>query len=131
MLASLRTPEDLLDHFEAVALGDMEQLRTLEGDDEERLSVDGFSADGFTALGLRSYFGHSQVVGCLLTRRANPNLLSRNALGVATLHSALACQHTGIVRSLLSHGANPNLSCAAGWAQLPYCLEGNHAELAL
>jgi ankyrin repeat protein len=63
-----------------------------------------FSPDGYTALGLASFFGHLQAVNLLLGRR-QVNVASRNEMNVMPLHSAVAGRHLAVAKVLLEHGA--------------------------
>jgi ankyrin repeat protein len=92
-----------LDIFEASAVGDADRLRQLLADDPSR--VNAFTADGFTPLGLASFFGHPEPVRLLLERSADPNLPAHNPTKVAPLHSAVAGGKVEIVRALLDSGA--------------------------
>jgi hypothetical protein len=100
--------------FEVAALGDRNRLAGHHG------ALNEFSPDGFTALGLAAFFGHREVVQDLLRAGADPNVKSRNALGVAPLHSALANQHKEIAADLIRGGAEVNLASAEGLSPLHY-----------
>jgi uncharacterized protein len=96
--------EGELTAFEAAALGDGERLRTAL-DAGPRLAG-AWTADGFTALHLASYFGGSRAaVELLLERGADPRAPARNATRVTPLHSAVAGGQVDIVAALLEHGA--------------------------
>jgi ankyrin repeat protein len=105
-----------LDIFEASAVGDAARLRQLLADDPSR--VNAFAADGFTPLGLASFFGHPEAVRLLLERNADPNLASANAQRVAPLHSAVAGGKVEIVRELLARGADVNARQDLGFTAL-------------
>src|SRR5437764_13886147 len=96
------------DFFEACALGYTPSL----------VSVNAFAADGFTGLGLACFFGHLETARLLLGHGADPNLASRNALGVFPLHSAVAAGVPELVRLLLEHGANPDPEEPSGFTPL-------------
>jgi uncharacterized protein len=66
------------------------------------------SSDGFTPLGLASYFRRTEIAATLLQRGANPNVPSTNAFHVMPLHSAVAANSLEISRLLLEAGANPD-----------------------
>ena len=76
--------------FEASAAGDLQRVTALlrEDPDLEGDRVNSFAHDGFTPLGLASFFGHGGVVKYLLSRGAEANLASRNRMQVMPLHSA-------------------------------------------
>ena len=106
--------------FEASAAGDLQRLRALLGEDPDlqRDSANSFARDGFTPLGLASFFGHGGGVKYLLSRGAEANLASRNRMQVMPLHSAVAGCHAGIARTLLEHGADVNAAQQDGFVPL-------------
>jgi ankyrin repeat protein len=77
-----------------------------------------FAADGFTALGLASFFGHCDTVEALLAAGARVNDHSRNPMRVAPLHSALAGGHGEVTELLLAAGADVNAVQADGYTPL-------------
>ena len=106
--------------FEASAAGDLQRVTALLGEDPdlEGDRVNSFAHDGFTPLGLASFFGHGGVVKYLLSRGAEANLASRNRMQVMPLHSAVAGRHIGIARTLLEHGADVNAAQQEGFVPL-------------
>jgi uncharacterized protein len=95
-----------LDLCEAASTGLISEVkRNLK---KKGVEVDGTSADGFTALGLASYFGHDEIAGILIEVGANVNLQSQNQFNVAPLHSAVASNNLKIAKKLLDHGADVN-----------------------
>lgn len=115
-LEALLAVSPRLDVFEAAAVGRTDVLR-------EKLAADSglevaFAPDGFTALGLASFFGHREAVELLLANGARVNDASRNRMRVAPLHSALAGAHTEIAELLLSAGADVNAVQADGYTPL-------------
>lgn len=112
----IREALDGVDLHEAAAIGEMEGVRkALEADPE---AVGSLSADGFSALGLASFFGREEVVLELLARGADARAASQNAMRVTPLHSACAGSHVGIARALLESGADVNARQAGGVAAL-------------
>jgi uncharacterized protein len=105
-----------LDVFEAAALGRTDVLRA-ELDRNPGLALE-FAEDGFTALGLASFFGHREAVELLLSRGARVNDASRNRMRVAPLHSALAGSDIAIADLLLAAGADVNAVQADGYTPL-------------
>ena len=77
-----------------------------------------YAPDGFTALGLASFFGHREAAELLLAAGARVNDASRNPMRVAPLHSALAGGHAEIVELLLDAGADVNAVQADGYTPL-------------
>jgi ankyrin repeat protein len=104
------------DVFEACALGDTARVAALLAAD--RQLADQYSADGFTPLGLASYFGHRDVALLLLDAGADPKRASRNALRVSPLHSAVSAGHAALAALLIERGADPDLEEANGMTPL-------------
>lgn len=95
-----------LDVFEAAAVGDEQGVtRALEADPALLHAV---SADGFSPLGLAAFFGRAAVAETLLARGADVNGVSRNAMQVRPLHSAVAGGHGALARALVMAGADVN-----------------------
>ena len=110
-----------IDIFEATALGDRHVLAELLKQNPE--SVNEYSADGFTPLGLAAFFGHREIVDDLLKANADPTIASKNPLGVIPLHSALAGGHKEIARALVEAGrpgTQVNTPNREGWFPLHY-----------
>jgi uncharacterized protein len=95
-----------LDIFEAASIGDKEKVTQLLEASPEQLNS--FSPDGFTALGLASFFGQLPIVKLLLEKKANPNVPSNNPYKVTPLHSACAISQYEIIELLIRHGADVN-----------------------
>ena len=104
--------------FEACALGDLASVTRHLAESPKLIGE--FSSDGFTGLGYAAFFGHSQITQFLLQEGAQPNMRSRNALGVMPLHSALAGGHLEIARDLLAGGSDPMAAGGEGWTPLHY-----------
>ena len=109
-----------LNIFDAAAAGDLDRLKTLAAEDTELIGS--FSPDGFTPLGLATFFGRRDVLDFLLSHGADPNAASKNQMRVTPLHSAVAHRQPEIavamVESLLSNGAKVNVSQDGGWTPL-------------
>jgi len=95
-----------LNIFEAAATGQTERVRELTTHDPEL--ANSHSPDGFTPLGLASFFGHAETVNALLAAGAAVNLASRETMKLTPLASALAVQRNDIARTLIDHGADVN-----------------------
>jgi uncharacterized protein len=93
------------DFFEACALGRRERVEGMLRADPALAR--GFSADGFSALGLAIFFGHAEIARLLVAGGADVNAPSRNAFRVAPLHSAVASGDLQLVELLLENGALP------------------------
>lgn len=121
-----------LDLFEASAVGDLERVTALLTEDPD-VTVDlvnAFSHDGFTPLGLASFFGRSDVAEYLLSKGADPNIASENKMRVLPLHSAVAGRHAGIAKTLLEHGADVNAAQQDGFAPLHAAAQNGQLEMA-
>jgi ankyrin repeat protein len=105
-----------LDVFEASAVGDAERLRELLAAEPARSNE--FAADGFTPLGLASFFAHPTVARVLLASGADPSQAAHNGTRVAPLHSAVAGGSVEIVRELLAHGADVHARQEGGFTPL-------------
>ncbi|MDN4166287.1 ankyrin repeat domain-containing protein [Cytophagales bacterium LB-30] len=92
--------------YEAASIGALEIVENQLISTPELL--DTFAPDGFTALGLASFFGQTAVVKYLLGLGANPSLAANNAFQVAPLHSACASSHHEIAALLIAAGAGVN-----------------------
>lgn len=101
-----------LDIFEATCIGSTEKVNDLINSHPEL--IHSFSIDGFTALGLASFFGQLPIVKLLLSKGANPNIASNNVLKVAPIHSACAISHFDITELLIKYGADVNAKQTQG-----------------
>lgn len=117
-----------LDVFEATLLGRCELVRTLVSKDKS--SLDAFSGDGFTPLHYAAYFGQSEAASALVEAGASPAHLSRNAMKVSALHSALAAGHLDIARLLIANGADVTQASGDGWTPLHYAADLGDAQIA-
>lgn len=115
--------------FEAAAWGDEHACVNLLIDHPEL--ADEVSPDGFTPLGLAAYFGHAGVVQVLLDSGADIDARSRNNLGVAALHSALAGGFIDVATLLVERGADVSAQTAEGWTPLHYCADIGDQEFAM
>ena len=88
--------------FEAAAVGKIDSVAHHLSADAN--SINNYSEDGFTALGLAAYFGQEEVTRYLLLKGADPNLPSNNGFGVYPIHSAVAANHEMVVKMLFRRG---------------------------
>lgn len=101
---------------EACAVGKLTRVQEILKD-VPRL-IDSHAPDGFTPLGLASYFGHADTARWLIDHGANVNLAANNAMQVAPLHAAASGGHVEIVRMLAEAGADVNARQQAGYVPL-------------
>lgn len=123
----LKRHKQNLDIFEAASIGDSETIRQLLDKTPDLLNS--FSADGFTALGLASFFGHFTLVKQLLDKGANPNIASNNQFKVAPIHSACAISAIDIAELLIKHGANVNAKQTQGVTPLHSAAHNGQTKL--
>jgi ankyrin repeat protein len=124
LAAMLREAGPPVDHHEAAAIGDTDQVRaTLERNPG---LVDSFSAEGFTALALASHFGHRDTMVLLLDRGTGVNIVSRHPIGATPLIAALFGRRVEAARLLIERGADVSAKRGgkswprAGWTPLHY-----------
>ncbi|MGV8878313.1 MAG: ankyrin repeat domain-containing protein [Sphingobacteriaceae bacterium] len=92
-------------------------------------SVNVFSEDGFTPLGLACYFGHFEVTRYLILKGADVNLPSQNGFNVHPIHSATAGNFTDITRVLIESGAKINVVQQSGATPLHAAAQNGNIEL--
>jgi ankyrin repeat protein len=117
--AALLSREPELDIFEAATVGDTKRVTALV--DADRSLANAVAHDGYSPLGLASFFKRRDVVMALLERGAKPSVPSRDQ-GFTPLHSAAATDVGGadrdLIRALLAAGADPNLRSREGGTPL-------------
>lgn len=117
--AALLSRGPQLDVFEAATAGDAKRVAALV--DSDATLANAIARDGYSPLGLASFFKRVDAVKSLLQRGAKPSLPSRDQ-GFTPLHSAIAtdagpAEHE-IVRLLLEAGADPNAKSLEGGTPL-------------
>ncbi len=129
--AALLSRATALDVFEAATAGDARRVTVLV--DADRSLADAVAHDGYSPLGLASFFKRRDVVKALLERGAKPNVPSRDQ-GFTPLHSAVAtdagASERDIVRLLLQAGADPNLKSREGGTLLHSAAFTGNLEIA-
>jgi len=118
---------DNLTLFEACAVGKFDAATLLIFQNPE--TVNEFSEDGFTPLGLACYFGHEDLARFLVLKGADVNLASKNGFNVFPIHSAVAANNINITKMLLDAGAYPNVCQKAGLAPLHTAAQLGNIEL--
>lgn len=122
--AEIANRRTYLSVFEAAAIGATDRLEELLNIDP--LLVTAFAHDGFTALHLACFFGHSASVRALIASGADAEAVSRNAMLVRPIHSAASSDSIDIVAHLLQSGADPDARQAMGFTPLhAAALHGN------
>ncbi|HEX8772262.1 MAG TPA: ankyrin repeat domain-containing protein [Pyrinomonadaceae bacterium] len=116
-----------LDIFEAAAVGRAGRVEEILAARPEL--VNEYADDGFTPLGLASFFCQGAVASLLIERGADVNAASRNAQRVAPLHSAVSRRQTMIAEALLAHGANVNARQESGVTPLHQAAHNGQAEM--
>lgn len=95
-----------IDILEAASIGEKDSLIRLIEKEPDKINL--FSIDGFTPLGLASFFGHKELVKILLNNEADPNIAANNSFKVTPLHSACAVSNYEIAQLLIKNGADVN-----------------------
>ena len=113
--------------FEASALGRSDLLEKTLISDPSLLHE--FSEDGFTPLGLASYFGHEDVVRFLLLKGADPNIHSRNGFNVYPIHSAVSSDYNMVSKMLIEAGADVNVVQMSGVTPLHSAAHNGNIDL--
>lgn len=97
---------NIIDIYEAASLGDNDIVVHVIEKNPSLLNA--YSIDGFTPLGLASFFGHLELVKMLIEKGADPNIAANNQLKVTPLHSACAISNYEIAEILIKNGADVN-----------------------
>lgn len=102
--------------FEAVACGLSERAKEIIKNSPGE--VNAFASDGFTPVGLASFFKQEDLVKSLIESGADINQPSRNSFKVAPLNSAAAAKNVAIAKLLLEYGADVNVKQQEGLTPL-------------
>ena len=98
---------------EAAALGDEARVRELFSRDKRALAER--SSDGWTALHLAAFFGHSGVVAALIAAGAELEARSANYMANTPLCAAIAGKtDPGTISTLLEAGADASANASSG-----------------
>jgi len=123
-ILSQREPKDI---YEAVTSGTINLVIRLLRDNSELLNS--HSSDGFTCLGLASYFGRIEIAKLLLGYGANANISSVNSFTVAPIHSSVSANNYEITKLLLDHGADPNANQQNNFTALHSAAHSGNVEI--
>jgi ankyrin repeat protein len=116
----IRERTEAPDLYEAAAMGETELVQKLLPENPD--GAQALAPDGFTVLGLATYFGRTETAKLLLEAGAQPDTSSANQFKVWPIHSASAHRDPAVslelVKLLLEWKANPNVTQAGGWTPL-------------
>ena len=127
LAAYLAGQKPKLSIFEAAATGRQSDVEKRLQENPE--AINSFASDGFTPLGLATFFGHLELVKYLLEKSADVNLAARNSMKTTPLHSAAARRRTAIARILLEGGAEVNARQTSGVTALHSAAHNGNLEL--
>ncbi|MET3980740.1 ankyrin repeat protein [Mucilaginibacter sp. UYP25] len=113
--------------FEAAAADRFDDVAYLIATHPER--IDAYADDGFTALGLASYFGRYDIARYLVLKGADVNRPSDNGYNVYPLHSAAAGNFTSTATMLIENGADVNVKQQKGTTPLHSAAQNGNLEL--
>ncbi len=113
--------------YEAVALGKHQIVTAALNNDPTLLET--YSGDGFTLLGLASFFNREALVRRLIAEGADVNKASDNGMQVSPLHSAIARKSLAISRILLEANAEVNATQQEGVTALHSAAYSGSVEL--
>jgi ankyrin repeat protein len=116
-----------LDVFEAAALGVVERLEQLIGEDPSKAKAR--SADHTTALHFAAFFNQPECSRLLVEHGADVHAVSPTFGNVTPLHSAAAADSLEIVRLLVEHGADVNARQNGGFTALDAAVQNGNEEL--
>lgn len=104
------TATDLKSEFsfdEAVAIGKVDQVKSAIEDNEELVSA--FCGDGFTPIGLATFFGQVEMAKYLFESGADPSTCADNTMKVSAIHAAAAIGNFELIELYLSNGYDANI----------------------
>ena len=113
--------------FEATALGQKQRVIDLLRSNAELLHT--FSDDGWTAVHLAAFFGHTEILRYLLDAGGKIDVAAKNEMAVLPLHSAIANRRFDTAELLIASGADVNAVQSADWTPLHYAAAVGNAQL--
>ena len=116
-----------LNLFEAAASGKFDEVAHQIFKNPQ--SINDFSDDGFTALGLACYFGNEEVARYLVLKGADVNLSSQNGFNVYPIHSSAAGNHMNITKMLMENKADVNVIQQSGVTPLHSAAQNGNVEM--
>jgi len=123
----LLTLNPRLNIFEACVAGQTPAV--LQEIDRNQTLLEAYSSDGWTPLHLAAFFGHAELAGALLDRRAQIEARSTNPMKNTPLHAAVAGGRLEVVKLLLNHGADVNACQEGGWTPLQAAAQNGNREI--
>lgn len=102
--------------FEAAASGQADRVAALLREHPELAHA--YAHDGWTALHLAAFFGHTAAAEALLAGGADVHAWSRNSQGNQPLHAAAAGDHPELVSLLIIAGADVGARAAESFTAL-------------
>ncbi len=115
-----------LDQFAAAALGRDDLLEPLLA---RPGAVGRLSYDGWTALHLAAFFGHTTAAQLLLRRGADIDARSTNSTSNTPLHAAVAGGRVDAALALIDAGATVDATDAGGHTPLHIAAEGGYVPI--
>ena len=116
-----------LNLFDACAVGKFDDVTLLVFKNPS--SVNSFSIDGFTPLGLACHFNHEEIARFLILKGAEVNIASKNGFNVFPIHSAVTANNLNLTNVLLDAGAYPNVCQKSGVAPLHTAAQNGNIEI--
>src|SRR5690349_1730168 len=114
--------------FEAAACGLLDSLKDIIKKFPDEINA--VAPDGFSPMGLASFFSQEGVVKLLIESGANVNQASKNSFKVAPLNSAAASKNVSIAKLLLENGADVNVKQQEGYTPLHSAAHNGDKEMA-
>ena len=118
--------------WEAAAMGEVHVLKVMLQQDPALART--HAVDGYLPLGLAAFFGHADCVRLLIEQGADVNAVSRNAMHVRPLHSAVTQAPSEralpVVQLLVDAGAEINVGKSGGYTPLHLAVNRDEYELA-
>lgn len=125
-IAAVRSIATELDPYEAIILGDCEELSAAM---ERGWDGNALSPDGFAPLALAAFFDNAAAFDLLLPVTQDVSRQAENPQRVAALHAATAKRNLALVEKLLRAGAEPDQAQADGFT--PLHVAAQHGDTAI
>jgi uncharacterized protein len=116
-----------LNLYEAASVGQLATVQSILAAQPDL--INSYAPDGFFALGLAAFFGHTEIVAFLLDHGADVQQAATNAQRVNSLHAASANRHFEIARMLIERGIDVNAKQEGGFTPLQEAAQNGQLEL--